>query len=64
MFAKRLGQGNDAFLSENECFKRFRAYPNGKKAKWQNRVIPIWPESLEAFSILRISILFENEFSS
>lgn len=39
VFAKSLWLGDHTFLSENECFKRFRAYPNRKKAKWQNRVI-------------------------
>jgi hypothetical protein len=31
-------QGDNSFLSENECFKRWRAHLNRKVAKWQNWV--------------------------
>lgn len=41
MLTKSLGQGNDAFLSDNERFKRIVAHPNREKAKWQNRVTAI-----------------------
>ncbi len=43
MLPKSPWLGDDAFLSENECFKRIVAHQDREKAKWQNRVIPILP---------------------
>ncbi len=70
MFAKRLGQGNDTFLSENECFKRFRVHPKREKAKWQNRVIPFSnsgvarsiPVICDEFPVLSVLCLFVGAF--
>jgi hypothetical protein len=45
MLPKSPWLGDDAFLSENECFKRIVAHQDREKAKWQNRVIPFLANS-------------------